>query len=45
MKELDSVQKKLKKKDAAGALKAYQDAKAMLDPYLAQVELPSSAEL
>ena len=45
MKELDAVQKKLKKKDAAGALEAYKGATELLDPYLALVELPPSAEL
>jgi hypothetical protein len=37
--------KALKKKDTAGALKAYQDATVALDEYLPLVELPPAKEL
>jgi hypothetical protein len=37
--------KALKKKDAAGALKAYQDATVALDDYLILVQLPPAKEL
>lgn len=39
------MQKKLKKKDAAGALGAFKSAETALDAYLAEVELPSVMEL
>jgi hypothetical protein len=37
--------KALKKKDSAGALKAYQDATVALDDYLPLVQLPLAKEL
>lgn len=45
VKELDAMQKKLKKKDAAGALAVFGSASVALDVYLSEVELPSVAEL
>jgi hypothetical protein len=45
VKELDAMQKKLKKNDAAGALAVLDGASAALDAYLAEVELPPVAEL
>jgi len=45
VKEIDAIQKKLKKKDAPGALAAYRGAVEKLDAYLSEVELPSAAEL
>jgi hypothetical protein len=37
--------KALKKKDTAGALKAYQDATVVLDDYLILVQLPPAKEM
>jgi hypothetical protein len=37
--------KALKKKDTAGALKAYQDATVALDDYLILVQLPPAKEM
>jgi hypothetical protein len=45
VKELDAMQKKLKKKDAAGALAVFGSSSVALDAYLAQVELPGVSEL
>ena len=45
MKELDAMQKKFKKKDAAGALEIFGSATVALEAYLAEVDLPSVAEL
>ncbi|CAB9502912.1 expressed unknown protein [Seminavis robusta] len=45
VKELDALQKKLKKKDAAGSLEIFNGAMEALDAYLAEVDLPSVAEL
>ena len=45
MKELDAMQKKLQKKDAAGALAAFNSASGALDAYLVEVELSPVADL
>ena len=39
------MQKKFKKKDAAGALEIYSSATVTLEGYLAEVDLPPVAEL
>jgi hypothetical protein len=44
-KETEAMTKALKKKDTAGALKAYQDSTVALDEYLSQVDLPPSKEI
>lgn len=45
VKELDAMQKKFKKKDAAGALEVFGSSLEALDAYLAEVDLPPVAEL
>jgi hypothetical protein len=43
--QTETMTKALKKKDTAGALKAYQDATVTLDDYLSLVALPPSKEI
>jgi hypothetical protein len=43
--QTEAITKALKKKDSAGAMKAYQDAIIALDEYLGLVELPSAKEI
>jgi hypothetical protein len=43
--QTETMTKALKKKDTAGALKAYEDATVTLDEYLTLVSLPPAKEL
>lgn len=45
VKELEAMQKKFKKKDAAGALEIFNSATVALEGYLSEVDLPPIAEL
>ena len=45
VKDLESLQKKLKKKDAAASLAILENSKVSLDTYLAEVQLQPVAEL